>query len=528
MIDYSTWQRKKLSVVNLKLDDQNPRLPGLSSSQRPTQPKIIEYLIEHEDVFELAKTIATQGYLPNEEPIVCKENNKLVVLEGNRRITACKLLINPNLITSKSKRKTLTEILLGFDLSVITKLEVRIAPDRDSADVLIVNRHTDGAAIERWDKTKQDRFFYNRVVGGESIEDLSLKFNIRKAVIKETIIRYNMYNELLKIPLESNDMKDVQDETKFAMTNVERFYNSKLGKEFLGITFNDTGIPAHTLPKDEYIKRLKQITLDVLSKKLNSRTYGDEQDQTKYLKSLKDSNAFNLDVTPNKNYESEYEAKYENVKNEDLVETKPEIKAKIVIKQTPANKLISTNCNLITNISRIDSIFKELKSANLDNQFNSAAVLFRSYLDMIVHQFLKKTENIEDILKEEQQKFDLEFQKRKSKILEYIKSLNVVESSINENAFVKALGGKPGIKKNWIPTLKQMLVFISKSDTLLPDIKLRQALTSYVKGNSSYLDHNDFNLLVHNEYYIKSTKDLKEAWDQVFPFITYIIQQLNK
>jgi len=527
MIDYSKWPRKRLSVVNLKLDDLNPRLPGTSSGEVLTQPKIIDYLIEHEGVYDLAKGIASQGYLLNEEPIVCKENNKLVVLEGNRRVAACKLLVNPDLIKSKIKRKVLVELLKGFDLNVITKMEVRIAPDRESADVLIVNRHTDGAAIERWDKTKQDRFFYNRVAAGESIEVLSLKFNIKKSDIKDTLIRYNMYNELLGVELDSAQRKDVEDETKFTMTNVERFYKSKLGKDFLGLSFTDDGSPIHSLPKEEYSKRLKKIVLDVVEKKLNSRTYGDDKNQLSYINSLKKESNFNLSIAPSKHYQEEYTVEEKSTEQDEQLDLPKEPKLKSLPRDTPANKLIASDCLFKTGIPRIDLIFKELKAANLDSQFNSCAVLFRSYIDMLVYQFLSKGDAIKDILAQEQQKLDAEFDKKYRRVVSYLVSLGVLEDSISSNSLIKALGGKPGIKRDWIPSLKQMLVFITKSEALMPDVRLRQALSSYVNGNDRYLDHNDFNLLVHNEYYLSGASSLKEAWTQLFPLITYMNQQLN-
>jgi hypothetical protein len=527
MIDYSKWPRRRLSVVNLKLDDLNPRLPGTSSGQLHTQPKIIEYLIEHEGVYELAKGIATQGYLLNEDPIVCKEGNRLVVLEGNRRVAACKLLVNPDLVKSKTKRKVLIELLRNFDLDVITKMEVRVAPDRDSADVLIVNRHTDGTAIERWDKTKQDRFFFNRVAAGESIEVLSLKFNIKKSVIKDTLIRYNMYNELLEVDLDSNQRKDVEDETKFAMTNVERFYTSKLGKEFLGLSFTEHGSPVHNLPKDEYKKRLRKIVLDVVGKKLTSRTYGDDKDQKSYVESLNKESDFNLAITPSRLFQAEYTVEAETTDQDEQLEIPKEPKAKTGHRETPSNKLIASDCIFKTNVPRIDLIFKELKAANLDTQFNSSAVLFRSYIDMLAYQFLAKHEAIKDILSQEQQKRDAEFDKKYNKMVTYLVSLGVADDTISQSSLIKAMGGKPSIRRDWIPSLKQMLVYIAKSETLIPDARLQQALNSYVKGNDSYLDHNDFNLLVHNEYYLSDPKSLKEAWSQLFPLITYMNQQLS-
>ena len=88
-VDYSTWKTRLLSIENLKLDVRNPRFSYQSTRAR-NQTEIIKYLIEHHAVYDLAKDIAVNGYLINEEPIVCKEGDNYVVLEGNRRVAACR------------------------------------------------------------------------------------------------------------------------------------------------------------------------------------------------------------------------------------------------------------------------------------------------------------------------------------------------------------------------------------------------------------------------------------------------------
>jgi hypothetical protein len=527
MIDYSKWPRRSFLVTSLKLDDYNPRLPTIETGKTLTQPQIIDYLVDKEDVYELAKKIATKGYFINEEPIVCKIGDKYIVLEGNRRVAACKILINPDLIKSGTKKRNITELLKKFDINLIKKLEVRISPDRETSDIVIVNRHTDGTAIEKWDKTKQDRFFYNRFQDGESIDDLAEKFGFTKGTIKEALIRYNIFQELVRIEsLSAEEKKAVEDETKFSMTNVERFYKSKLGKEFLGVDFDGTGNILHMLPRVEYTKRLKQITTDVINNKLNSRIYGNEMQQQEYVKALYSSNDFRQDFKPAKTYQIEYENKIESDIEEEQEDGTKEVKTPKAERMTPRNKLIPTDLKWKTGIDRIDRIFKEIKAANLDQQFNGTAVLFRSYLDMIVYQYLIKNEGIKELMKQEHQKRTEDNEKRLEKTKKFIFDLGVTE--FDETKLGKIINVNSGISKDWVPSLKHMLSFLSKNDTLLPDVKLRQALASYVSGSNDYLDHSDFNLLVHNEYYLKHGDDLKIVWDQLKPILEYINQHISK
>jgi hypothetical protein len=533
MIDYSKWPRKKFLVTSLKLDDFNPRLPVAAKNHTPTQRVIIDYLVDKENAFELAKKIATAGYLINEEPIVCKVKDKYIVLEGNRRVAACKILINPELLKSASKRKAITELLKSFDLNTVKRLEVRVAPDRESADVVIVNRHTDGAAIEKWDKTKQDRFFHNRFIDGESIDILASKFNIPKGSIKDALIRYNLFQELANLDLNDSEKAAVSDETKFNLTNVERFCKSKLGKEFLNIDFKPDGGIKYKSPKKEYIERLKYITTQVISNSLNSRTYGNEKQQQEFVDNIYNTTSFKKgkiadsasDIEPGGETTEATEAV--SVIEEGTTDTSSTTSttAKPKDKKPPKSKLIPVEIVWMTGVERLDNIFKEIKDANLDTQFNGTAVLFRSYLDMIVYQYLFKNNGITEIIAFEHQKLTAENETKLKKIEDFITGLGVLD--YNKKELKKIVNLKSGISKDWIPSLKHMLSFLSKSAELLPDARLRQALASYVKGNNSFLDHSDFNLLAHNEYILKDGADLKKVWSQLLPVLLHINNNLN-
>lgn len=526
MIDYSRWPRKRISVKSLKLDPENPRLSGFGNNT-PTQPQILEYLMEHEDILSLSKRISSMGFLINEEPIVFKEDNKYIVVEGNRRVSACKILDDPDILPKKSnKKKSVMRLLNEFDAGLIKTLTVYIAPNRESADVLIVNRHTDGSAVEKWDKTKQDRFFARRFKDGLSIEDLSFKFNLPKSAIKDSLTRYNFFEELLQLKLDEKSRAALEDETKFSITNVERFYKSKKGREFLGIDINSKGNIIHHLPKDEYHKRLVAITNDVVTGKLNSRTYGDDALQSAYLSKLTSHSSFDSAIIPSRTFEVEYTSETEipeSIEEEIDDQTSKEKVIKNLSTKASANKLIPPIAiNWRSGNPRIDKIFKELKEGNLNEQFNAMAVLFRSYLDMVVYQFLNKQNEITELMKLEQQKIDSDNTTKITRVSKYLVSLGIKEEDINIADLKKAMSIKTGVGSHWVPSLKQMLQYVSSSESLVPDIKLRQALKGYINGHDDYLGHNDFNLLVHNEYYSKGKKELKETWDQLYPILAFM------
>src|SRR5579872_2795700 len=123
MLDYVSWPSKKLSVTSLLLDQQNPRLP--QSGGAFGQRQIIDELVTHDSVYELAKDIAAQGFFPTEVLLGVRDGDQVVVIEGNRRLAALKLLINPELAPQPhlEKFRRLSE---KISTSVIAKIQVSI------------------------------------------------------------------------------------------------------------------------------------------------------------------------------------------------------------------------------------------------------------------------------------------------------------------------------------------------------------------------------------------------------------------
>jgi hypothetical protein len=104
MIDYSQWPRKTIDIIDIDLDPKNPRV-SIHDKKNMDQAKLFEHFCTFYKIFELSKSIIDNGYFPEERLIVCEEDKKLIVLEGNRRVAALRILINPNLAPGHYKEK---------------------------------------------------------------------------------------------------------------------------------------------------------------------------------------------------------------------------------------------------------------------------------------------------------------------------------------------------------------------------------------------------------------------------------------
>ncbi|MCA9032899.1 MAG: ParB N-terminal domain-containing protein, partial [Planctomycetaceae bacterium] len=84
-----------MNVDDLTFDMQNPRMAEFDHGT--DEASVIKLLWESMDVRELVQSIAASGYFPHEPLIVACEKGRNVVIEGNRRLAAVKLLLNRQL-----------------------------------------------------------------------------------------------------------------------------------------------------------------------------------------------------------------------------------------------------------------------------------------------------------------------------------------------------------------------------------------------------------------------------------------------
>jgi ParB-like nuclease domain len=86
-------RQAEIAVADLRLDPQNPRLP--EELQGAEQPRLLRYLYDNGALDELIRSFADNGFFRH-EPLIVVASDDLdgyVVLEGNRRLCALKILL---------------------------------------------------------------------------------------------------------------------------------------------------------------------------------------------------------------------------------------------------------------------------------------------------------------------------------------------------------------------------------------------------------------------------------------------------
>ncbi|SOC90617.1 hypothetical protein SAMN05216358_0709 [Rhizobium sp. AN5] len=156
---------KSIPIEDLRLDIKNPRIAD-ASSQRDALLKIVT----DQDVklVALAESIVEDGLNPMDRFLVIpsdEEPNKYIVLEGNRRLAALKILRNPTVLTGMQVRgpvqKRLEDLAATFDRDGLADADCFDIVAREDAAMWINQRHTgenEGRGIVDWSGVASARF----------------------------------------------------------------------------------------------------------------------------------------------------------------------------------------------------------------------------------------------------------------------------------------------------------------------------------------------------------------------------------
>jgi hypothetical protein len=142
---------KKIRPAQALLDPDNPRLPDGTSNDREAINRLLAD--GYSQMLALARDLLERGEgNPTELPIVMKDGSKFVVLEGNRRFAALKLLADPKLADDKAHQAAFERIKKSKGAPP-KSLYCAVAKDRQEADPWLTLRHTganDGVGVRVW------------------------------------------------------------------------------------------------------------------------------------------------------------------------------------------------------------------------------------------------------------------------------------------------------------------------------------------------------------------------------------------
>ncbi|HYA13108.1 MAG TPA: hypothetical protein VEF33_02095 [Syntrophales bacterium] len=436
-----------LDVENARhgdLDDQNAVLKWMVSGK------------DREKVMNLAQSIAEHGFIPIELPLVMPAGDSrqqlYIVVEGNRRIAALKMLRDPDKAPDERAKKKFRDFKKKLQESLPSQLECIVFTDLQAAAPLIKLRHLGeqgGRGIVPWG-AKESEYFAKRI--GETG-------------------RYEPGMQLLDYATEKGLISQ-EESNRIPITNVTRLINSPYVRGAIGMNLSQGAIKR--ISDQDYFDKSVRDVFHALS--------SGEWTVSK-LKHLVDREKF-IDHIKMKQGWGSYEVRDEvpiissaAQAGAERGEEKPEEKIK---KRSSRDSLlrkypIASNVSMIIQNKRLLTIFRELKTIDVDRFVNAASVLTRVFIEGCIDLYLKK-------------------------------------NKIQINKKHENLAGKGRAVR------KHIISSNGENEKVKNDLKGLEIFYSEPSGIGSA---NTFNAVVHNPQFSLTPEELKRIWDRLEPCLPW-------
>jgi hypothetical protein len=349
----------ELNLDELQLDLKNPRFDGLAN-QRDALHKIVQS--QGSKLVNLAEDIVANGMSPAHRMLAIRAAGRgaigYVVVDGNRRLAALRVLVNPSVLdglpgVGDLTTKRLRQLGKEFSVDAVQPLDVYVCKNEADARHWIEAIHTgenDGRGVVSWDGIATARY---------RGANASLK-------VLEFVKAAGKLTEQEGAALE-----------RFPITNLDRLLATPEVRDHLGLTL-EGGELLSDLPQAELLRPLKRIVNDLASKAVTVAKIKSKDDRLKYMGSLKavlpDLSKRTGTPAPLDRLSAQAQAK-SHAKSTTAAKAKSLVDRKALIpgpSQAPLN---------ITD-QKLQQLCGELRKLPLDTYFVSIAAAFRVFLEL--------------------------------------------------------------------------------------------------------------------------------------------------
>lgn len=355
---------KNLKIQQLELDLWNPRI-----NKAEGQHEVMQRIIEDQDIklAVLAESIAEDGLNPMDRFLVMKSERmgKFVVLEGNRRTLALKILHNPAVLSGldvrPGLRKRLEKAAENFDPKSVEPIDGYELASREEAAPWLKLRHSgenNGEGVVDWSGVANRRF------RGNDPALQALDFVRLHATLSE-------------------EQKELLDD-RFPITTLDRLLSTPAVRKQLGVEIKN-GKLITALPAEEVMRPLRNIVLDLAQKKVNVTKLKLRDQQIEYV-------THKIDSADLRKKTSDFQP-LEGITQSDFPLPAPKTASKRAQRAVPRNNIVPRHCRLNVTTSKTEEIYNELKKMRLDTFPNAIAVMLRVFMENSVDHYLTKVAN---------------------------------------------------------------------------------------------------------------------------------------
>ncbi|MFZ5993499.1 MAG: hypothetical protein ACOYU4_00715 [Thermodesulfobacteriota bacterium] len=267
------FQEQEIQLSRINLDSGNPRHRYLES-----QREIIEWMTSGngrigEKLLNLAKDIVEYGLNPAERIMVIEDENnngQYIAIEGNRRVTALKLLNNPDTAPTKEWASKFAKIAANR-YTPIKKVFCILFDDPSYAYHFIELKHmgeSGGAGIVSWDAEQKARHDHRSH-------------------------RRSRHHKALAVLDFVRNSDTLGDETRsyagegFPITTLDRLLSDREFRDFIGLGLSEDGDITFTIDPSEAVKPILKIIRDFGSGDKNVRDVINKGKRDKYRNEFK-------------------------------------------------------------------------------------------------------------------------------------------------------------------------------------------------------------------------------------------------
>ena len=448
-----------LNIDQLLLDQENPRLDS-TAAQSEALAGIIALQPTH--FRNLMISIRDKGLDPGDSLYVIRsdaDDEDFIVLEGNRRLAALKVLSNPDLLAGTNLKESVIKRLLrettGFKLSLVEPVQCVRFDERDEANEWIRRRHTGIAAGEGR-------------IGWKPLDIQRFSNDFTTIDVIEFVGRNADYSD------EEWDKAQTELGGKKS-TNLTRLLASAAGRKHLGMSFKMVdGQKIPTLGTDPKwaLSVLRRIVDDIVNGVVDSRRLNRASDIENYFK------LFPQDLQPSDETIVSNAELFRNISldgDQEKTPPKPTIKRKPAPRKRPmlAPKEHFFDC---TGLTKLGMLVREAEQLNLNRVPFSAAFVLRTIVELSMNHYLDK----HNLLQRNQDGSEFSLTKKVNSVIEDLKSNEIVSSSELQPFRVRLL------------------------------------------SPSSACSIQSLNGFVHNQYALPSADDLRAGWDACVPLFIAI------
>lgn len=246
-----------VDISDLFLDVANPRFASstlLSREKEISQKDIINYLVEYGEASKLAEEIEQHNGLFGEDVMsACIIDGQVVILEGNRRLAACKLLLDNSLLNERLAGLYPIPTISEETRANIEKILLLIYDDSADAQTYIASKHTQ-PNIKKWTTIEQYNYYYSQFMSGKTTIQIAEAVRVvSSSEVEKRIKEYALFDTIFGLVKKKHP--DLQVEAASILPVVTAFMPKLLGKNkkytLLGVELDRKKLSYVSLPSQK-------------------------------------------------------------------------------------------------------------------------------------------------------------------------------------------------------------------------------------------------------------------------------------